>query len=75
MFILFCNSNISIKLNKIFTVRFTAFPEIELNPGLKDIEDIRAIRDIGDCQWGKLTHCVAITHPHPHPHTLIIDEM
>jgi hypothetical protein len=35
------------------------FPEIQLNPG---------IRDIGDSRWAELTHRAAITHTHPHPH-------
>jgi hypothetical protein len=38
-------------------IRFKASPDSQLNPGMKDIEDI------GDCRWAKHTHCVAITHP------------
>ncbi len=37
---------------------FTAFPEIQLNLGMRDI------RDIGDCQWATPTHPAAITHRH-----------
>jgi hypothetical protein len=37
-------------------MRFTAFPEIQLNPDM---------RDIGDCRWVKPTHGATITHPHP----------
>jgi hypothetical protein len=32
---------------------FTAFPEIQLNP---------CMRDIRDCRWAKLTHRASITH-------------
>ncbi len=34
-------------------MRFTAFLEIQLNPGM---------RDIGDYRSAKPTHCIAITH-------------
>jgi hypothetical protein len=36
-------------------MRFTGFPEIQLNPGMKDI---------GDCRWTKPTHRAAIAHTH-----------
>jgi hypothetical protein len=34
-------------------MRFTAFPEVQLNPGM---------RDIGDRQWTKPIHRAIITH-------------
>ncbi len=34
-------------------MRFTAFPEIQLNP---------CMRDIGHCRWAKPIHHAAITH-------------
>jgi hypothetical protein len=40
---------------EIQMISFTAFLEIQLNPGM---------RDIGDSQWAKLTHRAAITHTH-----------
>jgi hypothetical protein len=37
-------------------IRFTAFPEIQLNPGIKDI---------GDCRWAKPIHRANIIHTYP----------
>ncbi len=52
---------VSIHLEGKHMMRFTAFPEIRLNPGM---------RDIGDCRWAKSTHRAHIsvwvprnTHP------------
>jgi len=41
---------------KTHMMRFTAFPEIQLNAGM---------RDIGDCRWAKATYCTAVTPTHP----------
>ncbi len=46
-------------------MRFTAFLEIQLNPGTRDIEDIGDIGDLRDCRWAKPTNCAAITSTHP----------
>jgi hypothetical protein len=44
--------------SSVHMMRFTAFPEIELNSGM---------RDIGDCWWAEPTYRVTITHSPTYP--------
>ncbi len=55
-----CQLKLPLSLKKR-TMRFTAFLEIQLNPGTRDIEDIGDIGDLRDCLWAKPTNCAAIT--------------
>ncbi len=55
------------RISKIHTMRFTAFPEIKLSPGMKDI---------GDYRWAKPTHRAYISVWVPrntHPQRMSLD--